>query len=200
MWPNLVEEADEVTSDMMAPGRPTDVSLKLFLTGDPGCGKTTAIRRVVEHLRGRVVLTGFVTEEILRDGRRRGFRGVTLDGTTFPLAERDAPGDLRVGPYRVTLDGLETIGLAALEPGEETQLVVLDEVGKMELLSERFRERVTALIEGETPLLATVAQHGVGFIRRLRNDPRITLIKIRRDRGDTAVGETIRRLRDAGVR
>ncbi|HXV76768.1 MAG TPA: nucleoside-triphosphatase [Candidatus Polarisedimenticolaceae bacterium] len=174
------------------------MALKLFLTGDPGCGKTTAVRRVVERLRGRVRMTGFITEELRRDGRRIGFRGVTLDGTPFPLADRDARGELRVGPYRVVLDGLESIGLAALEPGG-AQLVVLDEVGKMELLSSRFRERVTALVEGTTPLLATIALHGVGFIRRLRHDPRVTLVKMSRHDSDTAVGDAIRRLRDAGV-
>jgi len=173
--------------------------LKLFLTGDPGCGKTTVMRRLVERLRERIPMRGFLTEEVLVGGRRLGFRGVTLDGESFPLAERNADSKLQIGPYGVTLVGLETIGVEALEPKEGTKLIVLDEVGKMELLSDRFRQRVTALLEGDVPVVGTVPRHGVGFVRRLRRDPRITLITMRRHDGDTTLGNLIRQLRDAAV-
>jgi nucleoside-triphosphatase len=158
------------------------------------------MRRIVERLRDRVKMRGFLTEEVLAGGKRLGFRGVTLDGKSFPLAERDMPSKLQIGPYGVTLDGLDSVGVEALEPREDTQLIVLDEVGKIELLSERFREHVQSLLDGKTPVLGTVARHGVGFVRRLRRDPRITLVTMRRHDGDTTVGELVRRLRDIGIR
>jgi nucleoside-triphosphatase THEP1 len=173
---------------------------KLFLTGDPGCGKTTVIRRVVERLQGGVAMNGFVTEEVLERGRRHGFRGVTLKGRSFPLASRDADSEMRVGPYGVSLAGLETVGLDALRPDPGTELFVLDEVGKMEAFSEKFRERVLELIEGPTPLLATVAAHGVGYVKRVRRDPRITLVRMRRKGRDAMVGDILRRLSAAGIR
>ena len=91
-------------------------TLKLLLTGDPGCGKTTVIRKVVRRLEATTRMQGFVTEEVVEAGRRRGFVGRTLDGQSFLLADRESEGPLRVGPYGVELEGLETVGLSALEP------------------------------------------------------------------------------------
>jgi nucleoside-triphosphatase len=173
--------------------------LKLFITGDPGCGKTTLVRKVVERLGPSVAMSGFYTEEVRVEGKRRGFRGVTLDGRTFVLADRELETAHHVGPYGVALDELESIGVDALRPGPETRLIVLDEVGKMESFSEVFRRQVEALIAGDTPLLATVASHGVGFVKQVRQDRRITLLRMRRTAREGLVGEIVRRLKSAGI-
>ena len=173
--------------------------MKLFITGPPGCGKTTLIRRVIERLGDDVRLRGFITEEVLKGGSRDGFQGRTFDGETFTLADRSTETDLRVGPYHVTLSGLDSIGLAALAPLADTQLVVLDEVGKMESFSPAFRAKVEELIAGPVPLLATVAGHGVGFVKKVRHDRRITLLRMRRRARAGVLGDVLRRLAAAGV-
>lgn len=177
----------------------SDRPLKLFVTGDPGCGKTTVVRTVVRTLEGSVAMRGFFTEEAREYGRRTGFMGRTLDGHSFRLADRATKGDLRVGPYGVELEGLETVGLASLEPRSDTRLIVIDEVGKMELLSRPFREHVERLLEHDVTVLATIASHGVGFIKRLRHDPRITLVRMSRASRAGTVGEVLRRLAEAGL-
>ena len=144
-------------------------------------------------------MTGFVTEEIREHGRRAGFRGVTLEGETFLLAHTDHGGPFRVGPYGVDLQGLETIGLRSLDATPETGLVVLDEIGKMESFSAPFRHRVEALLEGPVALLVTVAKHGVGLPKRVRNDPRVRVVPISRTSRDAAVGEVLRALGLAGA-
>ncbi len=167
-------------------------NFKIVLTGHPGSGKTTSVRGVVERLRGHVPMTGFITEELREDGRRVGFQGVTLDGRSFPLAHLRTGGPLRVGPYGVDLAGLESIGLDALTPREPGALVVLDEIGKMECLSEAFKTRVSQLLEGDTPLIATVAAVGVGFVKRVRNMSRAKHFTMTRGQSEGMAGEIAR--------
>ena len=170
----------------------TPTPLKILLTGHPGSGKTSSVRGVVERLRGRVPMTGFFTEELREGGRRVGFQGVTLDGRTFALAHVRTGGSLRVGPYGVDLEGLESIGLDALTPREPGSVVVLDEIGKMECLSEAFKTRVAQLLEDETPLIATVAAVGVGFVKRVRNTAHAKHFTMTRGESEGMAGEIAR--------
>ena len=144
------------------------------------------------RLRGRVPMSGFVTEELRESGRRVGFQGVTLDGRSFPLAHVWTKGPLRIGPYGVDLAGLESIGLDALSPREPGTIVVLDEIGKMECLSEAFKLRVAQLLEDDTPLIATVAAVGVGFVRRVRNTLRARHFTMTRGETEGMAGEITR--------
>jgi len=144
-------------------------------------------------------MTGFLTEEFREGARRAGFRGITLEGREFVLARVGGGGPYRLGPYTVSPEGLDATGVPALTPGPETQLVVLDEVGKMESLSPAFRQAVESLVAGDVPLLATVASHGVGFPKKIRHDPRIVLVKMGRESRGAVVGELLRLLADAGI-
>ena len=170
----------------------TEASLKIILTGHPGSGKTTTMRGIVERLRGRVPMTGFVTEELREDGHRVGFQGVTLDGRSFPLAHVRTKGPLRIGPYGVDLSGLESIGHDALTPREPGTLIVLDEIGKMECLSQVFKTRVAQLLEDDTPLIATVPAVGVGFVRKVRNTVRAKHFTMTRGETEGMAGEIAR--------
>jgi nucleoside-triphosphatase len=146
-----------------------------------------------------VPIRGFFTEEIRTKRVRDGFRGVTFDGRTFALAHRKTPGPLRVGAYGIDLAGLETIGIDALVPRRDTRIVIVDEIGKMELLSARFRSAVEQLLSSELPVLASIALHGVGVVKRLRHDPRVTLLRVRPDSRIAIVGEIVRRLTSEGI-
>jgi len=150
------------------------------------------VRGIVERLRGRIPMSGFFTEEVREDGHRVGFQGVTLDGKAFPLAHVRFGGTLRVGPYGVDLVGLESIGIEALTPKDPGTLVVLDEVGKMECLSEAFKSRVAQLLDDDTPFIATVAAVGVGFVKRVRNNARAKHFTMTRGESEGMAGEIAR--------
>jgi nucleoside-triphosphatase len=175
------------------PPRVTPIApLKILVTGHPQSGKTSTIRAVVEKLRGRIPMTGFLTEEIREDGKRVGFRGVTLDGRDFLLAHARNTGSASVGPYGVDLTGLESIGLESLTPGTPDTLVVVDEIGKMECLSEAFKTRVAELLADDTPLIASVAIIGVGFVKRVRHDPRAKVFTMTRGESERMATEIVR--------
>ncbi len=106
------------------------------MTGPPGIGKTTLVRRVVERLHGKR-LTGFYTEELRGRGGRTGFRIVALDGREARLATVGGGGGPRVGRYTVDVAALEAV-FEVLRPGPGVDAVVIDEIGKMECLSEAF--------------------------------------------------------------
>jgi nucleoside-triphosphatase len=134
----------------------------LLLTGAPGIGKTTVIGRVAERLKGRK-LGGFYTKEIREGGERRGFQLVGFEGTGRVIAHIGFPKTHRVGKYGVDVGGIhEATDLLADDPAVQVYLV--DEIGKMECLSERFVTAIRTLLIGPKPVVATIALRGGGFI------------------------------------
>jgi nucleoside-triphosphatase len=125
--------------------------------GRPGVGKTTIIQSIVAHLGRRA--GGFYTEEVREHGRRTAFRLVALDGPTGILASVSSSSRHRVGRYGVHLDDLEEVGVTALRRAIEEPhiwVVVIDEIGKMELFSPAFRQAVEAALSSPKQVLATV--------------------------------------------
>jgi nucleoside-triphosphatase len=145
----------------------------LFLTGAPGSGKTTAIRRILAASRHDA--GGFYTREIRVAGRRLGFEIVTLDGQTGLLAHLDISGPPRVGRYGVDLTALEDIGVESLQAAARRgALVVIDEIGPMECLSAAFRQTVEAVLDGGADVLGTVAAHPAPFPDRIKARPDVS--------------------------
>jgi nucleoside-triphosphatase len=134
------------------------------------------VSRVVEGFPGRAA--GFFTREVRVAGRRVGFEIVTLDGQIAWLSHVDFPGPHRVGKYGVDLTGLHRVALPSLEPAPGIELIVVDEVGKMECLSPRFVAAMERLWVAPLPLLVTVAAKGGGFIARLKSKEGARLITV----------------------
>jgi len=126
-----------------------------LVTGPPGCGKTTLLRQVVAELGLRA--GGFYTEEVRERGQRIGFRLSTLDGRQAVLASVDIAGPPHVGRYGVDLAALEGVDVPALEEAAASaDLVVVDEIGKMEMASGRFRLEVESALDGGCCLLGSI--------------------------------------------
>jgi len=130
----------------------------ILVRGRPGCGKTTLVVGLVGDLASLgFKAAGFVTEEIREGSRRTGFRVRDLRGGEALFAHVDFRGGPRVGKYGVDLEAFERTALRSLQTaGDEVDLLVIDEIGKMELLSPAFRHLLVDLLEGPLPLLATL--------------------------------------------
>jgi len=130
-----------------------------FLTGRPGIGKTTVLLRIVKILKEKgLKVGGIISREIRRDNSRIGFKLIDLEsGREGWLAHVKQPNGPRVGKYRVCMKDLESIGVKAiLKAVKEADIVVIDEVGPMEMFSECFKKAVAEALNSEKIVLGTV--------------------------------------------
>jgi nucleoside-triphosphatase len=165
----------------------TEQPVRVLVEGRPAVGKTTVARRLAELLReAGVPLAGFVTEELREHGRRVGFAIETLDGMEAVLAHVSLPGPPRVGRYGVDLPAFERLAVPTL--ARPAGAVLIDELGKMELASERFRVAVSRLFEQPIPLVATVHLARHPFTDALKRRPDVELVRVSaRNRDDLPV-------------
>jgi nucleoside-triphosphatase len=163
----------------------------ILITGTPGIGKTTLIRKLAYELRDFDPV-GFYTEEIRERGVRKGFELVSLPaGKMRHLSHVDIKSPYRVGKYRVDIKGfndfLESIDF--LE--SSTRLIIIDEIGKMECFSEKFEMLIKDILSSNKVVIATVALKGEGLIAEIKRRSDIALFEITHDNRDTLVKEVL---------
>jgi nucleoside-triphosphatase len=169
------------------------VPARILIEGRPGSGKTTAVTRLAALLRNAgTPLAGFLTAEI-REGRRRvGFEIESLAGERATLAHVDFTGPPRVGKYGVDLDAFEALALPGLR--RRGGVVIVDELGKMELASERFRNAIESLLERDRRLVATVHAFRHPYTDSLKARPDLELVRLTARNRDTLPDELAARL------
>ncbi|NLF67455.1 MAG: AAA family ATPase [Candidatus Anammoximicrobium sp.] len=173
----------------------------ILLTGFPGCGKTTLVRRVLEQLRD-LRLVGFYTQELRDDaGLRVGFQAIALNGGSTTLASVGSKSKIRVGKYGVELPDFEKLlGDEFRREAGDVDLFVIDEIGKMECFSGRFVDLVGRLMDGDVPVLATVAMKGGGFIAAVKQRNDGELVRVHDRNRDHLAGELTERIRGVTTR
>jgi len=164
---------------------------KTLITGKPGVGKTTLVQKAIERIRS-VSMAGFCTAEIRCRGSRLGFELQSLNGERRTLAHVEIDSRNRVGRYGVDTNGFEEFleALDLLNP--EVELIVIDEIGKMELFSNRFRDLVRNTLNSDKQVLASIALKGNEFIREIKQRLDIHLLEVthgNRDRLAEAIVE-----------
>jgi nucleoside-triphosphatase len=167
----------------------------ILITGAPGSGKTTLLRSVLPHL--LQPLSGFYTQEIRQGGIRQGFELVTLDEQRGVLAHVNLRRPLRIGKYGVDLSVMDRLGvLAMLQFAKGGGLVVIDEIGPMEILSEPFRQAVLHLLDGPASLLATVAQCSIPFTDQVKSTPGALLLEVTPRNRESLPGQILAALQE----
>jgi len=154
----------------------------IFLTGQPGVGKTSVLLRVIDTLKTKgYAIRGMISHEVREQGTRVGFEILDLNtGQKGWLAHVKQSSGPQVGKYRVNLEDLKNIGVnSILNAIENADIIVVDEIGPMELFSQAFKDAVLQAVESTKPLLGTIhfkAQNPLINAIKARNDVEILQI------------------------
>jgi nucleoside-triphosphatase len=141
-----------------------------LLTGKPGTGKTSLIKQVISGMKGEP--GGFYTEEIRSQGVRQGFSLVTLDGREVVLAHVNIRSPYRVSKYGVDIDSFDRVGVSALHLAtQQSDLVIIDEIGKMELFSDDFSGK---------RILGTIMLNPDPWVDAIKGLPQVNLVTVTR--------------------
>lgn len=176
----------------------------VLVTGQPSCGKTTLVRQLFERAQSRggdaLNITGFVTDEALTKGHRTGFDVVTVPtGNRGVLARHGLKSKHKTGAYGVDVASFEALALPELQVtgGDKPQVVIIDEIGRMEMHSTAFGPAVKKLLEAPNVyLIGSVAAPRYGHVVPLAEEIKVrddvTVIHMKKSTRDEAKAEAER--------
>ncbi len=167
----------------------------MILTGRPGSGKSTIVMKVVEEARKRgLKVGGITTPEVREGGVRVGFLIVDLlTGERVWMARKGLKSAFRVSKYGVDVEAIDRMSRKAIrDVVEAVDVVVVDEIGKMELFSEEFVKAVEKALESGKPFLGTM---GLGIrhrlVERIRKDPSVRIVFVNPSNRQKVLGELL---------
>lgn len=165
---------------------------KILLTGRPGCGKSTVIEKLIRRI--DAPCTGFFTREMRNQGRRVGFSITTLEGRRGIMAHIDMRSKYRVGKYKVDLQSIDRLAVPSMMPQSIKEIVVIDEIGRMECLSARFRQTLDQVLDSSNRVVGTIALKGDTFISAIKARPDTLVIPVSEKNRQTLAHEILRLL------
>ncbi|KAG5681298.1 hypothetical protein PVAND_010748 [Polypedilum vanderplanki] len=183
----------------------------IILTGMPGSGKSTIIKRIVNELRANTMtnLKGFYTEECRNEANERiGFDIKTFDGkegilarTSTEINSKNKPTNMnyKVGKYVVYVNEFENLCMKYFDISEEKDLLVIDEIGKMELFSKKFEKAINNLLSTKSNLkiLATVPlKNSHLLVEQIKSDKNSTLFHITKSNRDDLYAEILNKVKE----
>jgi nucleoside-triphosphatase len=157
----------------------------ILLTGPPQCGKSTLIEKLIRHI--DKPLTGFFTRELRERGQRVGFSITTLAGKQGTLAHVKNQSQIRIGKYGVNIDDIDQVAVPSMVPPKPDEIVVIDEIGKMECRSPLFRKTLLDILNGQHQVIGLIAQKGDPFIQKIKERGDVLLVPVSEQNRDSLV-------------
>ncbi|MCK4346710.1 MAG: NTPase [Bacteroidales bacterium] len=166
----------------------------ILLQGEPGVGKTTLLCNLASSI-SYLKIGGFYTRELREEGKRVGFRIDTYDNQSGILSHVKYTSGPRVGKYRVDVTAFEEIGVQALVKAlEKADVILIDEIGKMELYSEKFKEVVLRCLDSPKPLVATVMSRSYPFVDQIKVRQDVELMRVTFENRNSIADQLIRKI------
>lgn len=157
--------------------------MKVAVTGRPGVGKTTLCLKVYEALKDRLDVRGFVTKEVRVGGRRIGFKLIDLTSKESAwLAKVDSDSPVRVGKYGVLVESIDAFA-EKIYSYRDADLIIIDEIGPMELKSRKFVEAIKSIMDRDGLLFTIHLKSQHPLLRKIRAEFEVlTLTEENRDK------------------
>ena len=174
---------------------------RVFLTGQPASGKTTAIRKTVELLKSEgVKVAGIMTTEMRENGVRVGFSIEDLvtkkTGVLAHVRQMEGP---RVGKYRVNLSDIQRVAVEGIRRAiSEADVIVVDELGPMELNSEPFIQSVQAALAAPKHFIGTIHKHASHpLIVGIKSNPNYQILELTLENRDSIPRSLVEKVQSA---
>ena len=166
----------------------------LLICGERGVGKSTLIRRLLEHSTREV--GGFVTKR-LPVADENGFFPIYLYPTSQSEGERcnetanlvgtcDSRSSIR---HPEVFDGL---GAQLIKSAPSGGIILMDELGFLENDAKVFQSAVLCALDGDTPVLAAVKPKDTPFLRAVRGHENAELVFIDEQNRDALLESSCR--------
>jgi nucleoside-triphosphatase len=180
-------------------GRLPEIPIKknILITGLPGIGKTSLIKKLSEELK-HLHPVGFYTKEIREGGERKGFEFVSLNGKRGLLSHKEIKSPYRVGSYKVDIESFENFLDSVPFFDFLNRLVIIDEIGKMECLSDPFKNLLKKIFNSGKLVIATIALKGTGLITEIKEREDVNLFELTQHNREALLSEILKEIKRHG--
>ncbi len=181
---------------MESQGYTPNIPKNILITGRPGIGKTTIVIKVVEAMKHQIRVGGFWTKEVRHERGRIGFQIITVYGEKGWLAKKGYDSPARVGAYGVCLEEIERLIFPSLQKAlTEADLIVMDEIGKMELYHPAFAHWVLKCLDAPQPVLGVLQEAPLPFNKGVSQRRDVILLRVTVNNRDTLPLQIVDRLK-----
>jgi nucleoside-triphosphatase len=168
----------------------------ILISGLPGIGKTTLIKKLCLEIQDRVPV-GFYTEEIRLEGLRKGFQLINLNGSRSILAHVLIQSTYHVGKYKVDIKGFDKF-LDSLDLGQHKDSpIIIDEIGKMECMSSKFVKMIWDILDSDNRVIATISHTDGGIKGKIKEREDVKLLKMNLDNRDSLLVEILETVKNS---
>ena len=165
----------------------------ILITGYPGVGKTTIINKIIKDL--SCSIGGFYTHEMRENGRRTGFYITDFEGNQMIMASERSNSPYRVNKYGVNIDAFEKIGIPAMERAlQNADLIVIDEIGRMEMFSPKFCDMLRIVFDSDKPLLAIIKKIDCELTKELKRRKDVIIFEVTANNRDRISDEITKKI------